>query len=91
MNFIDAQNGFAVQQNLAVCGGRDCWLYGLVRTTDAGQTWITVLPTPSDLSGAWWSPRGQLAALGTPHFSSPTLGWIPFNDPALPGINGGVL
>lgn len=92
VNFIDPQIGFALEKEVATCGGSECWLYGLYRTSDAGQTWNKLLPTPVDISGAWWSPRGPIATLGTPAFSSATVGWIPITrDPTQQSFGGGVL
>jgi photosystem II stability/assembly factor-like uncharacterized protein len=92
VNFIDPAIGFALERDSATCGGSDCWLYGLYRTSDAGQTWNSVLPIPADITGAWWSPRGRLAQLGTPAFVSATAGWIPITrDLTQQSFSGGVL
>lgn len=94
VNFIDPQIGFALEQELATCGGSWCWLYGLHRTSDGGQTWNKVLPTPADISDAWWSPRGRFTALGTPTFISATVGWIPItreSDATNEDLSSGVL
>jgi photosystem II stability/assembly factor-like uncharacterized protein len=77
VNFIDPRIGFALDRDVATCGGSWCWLYGLYRTSDSGETWSKVLPTPADISNAWWSPRGLFTTLGTPIFTSAMVGWIP--------------
>jgi len=91
VDFIDARSGFALQQDLATCGGSDCWLYSFYRTTDGGQTWDKVQQAPQATAGAWWSPRGSLAALESPIFASPFAGWIPISRDAGPDLSGGVL
>jgi photosystem II stability/assembly factor-like uncharacterized protein len=94
VSFIDSQIGFALERKVATCGGSWCWLYGLYRTGDSGQTWNKVLPTPADLSGAWWSPRGRFTALATPMFASATVGWIAItreSDATQDGLMSGVL
>ncbi|MDP9251613.1 MAG: hypothetical protein M3O80_01290 [Chloroflexota bacterium] len=92
VDFIDPQIGFALEKEVATCGGPECWLYGLYRTSDAGQSWNKVLPIPVDISGAWWSPRGPIATLGTPAFSSATVGWIRITrDLTQQSFDGGVL
>lgn len=92
VNFIDLRIGFALERDVATCGGSWCWLYGLHRTGDAGQTWNKVLPTPADISGAWWSPRGRFTTLGTPTFTSATVGWIAITrDATEEGSTSGVL
>lgn len=94
VHFIDPQIGFALERDLATCGGSWCWLYGFHRTSDAGQTWNKVLPTPADISGAWWSPQGRFTTLATPTFISATVGWIPItreSDATKEDLRSGVL
>ena len=92
LDFIDTKVGFALRMDVTTCGGSDCWLYGLYRTGDAGQTWSAVLSTPAGISSAWWSPRSRLALLGSPMFASATVGWIPVQrDLTQEGFSGGVL
>jgi len=94
VNFVDPRIGFALERELGTCGGSWCWLYGLHRTGDSGQTWIKVLPTPADISKAWWSPRGRFTTLGTPTFTSAIVGWIPItreSDAPQDGLRSGML
>jgi photosystem II stability/assembly factor-like uncharacterized protein len=94
VNFVDIRIGFALEREVATCGGSWCWLYGLFRTSDSGQTWNKVLPMPADIAGAWWSPRGRFTTLGTPTFTSATVGWIPIareSDATQEGLMSGVL
>lgn len=94
VSFIDSRIGFALDREVAACGGSWCWLYGLYRTGDSGQTWNKILPTPADISNAWWSPRGRFTTLGTPTFTSAMVGWIPItreSDATQDGSKSGVL
>ena len=92
VQFLDARNGFALQQDLiAPRSGQDSWLYSFYRTGDAGQTWDEVQRAPSNATGGWWSPRGNLAALGVPTFTSADVGWIPILRDTPQSLSGGVL